>query len=220
MSKAVSARGNLITASKLRELGFANLFEMQPQMRDRFHQLWYEGTNISESRRILSREFPDGQVPSGDSCMRYVKHHLKDKPISTHTTQYMDLVNKVNSIGTIYDGVEHLKQLALKSRQGNAKLETQRRIYDTLITKAVMLAELEGKLGIRQMVMPTQVTVNNNTLNVGENIEKNNERLASIDRLLELKRILTADREAGRVLEGENVSQSSGEYNEREPNSI
>ena len=180
---------------------FDNLLDAQPEVKYRLYELWGEKKSLRSIKMTLEEEFPNARVPSIPNLSKYVKNKLVGQPMNSRLPLYADRVMRTDGMAKLYDSVDNLQELVDKAKAGNAKLETKRRMIDSLITACLKLLDAEGRMGIRHWQMPN-VTLNqqNNVINTGDTINGASDEPVTLDRLIELKRQLELDQQSGEVV--------------------
>jgi hypothetical protein len=150
---------SLAVAHRLREQGFDNLLDSQPEIRDAFIVLWQQGNSLHEARRQLSDRYTNAQVPSVKALSTYVKKNLKHSTIATRSPEYVQIAAKFDSVHLMYRIANEAKERYEYARDTNASWRTQSRMLMNMLTATEKVLAMEIRLGLRQPVSEMQTHV-------------------------------------------------------------
>lgn len=140
---------SLAVAHRLREQGFDNLLESQPELRDAFIVLWQQGNSLHEAHRQLTIRYTDAHVPSVKTLSTYVKKHLKHSTIASRSPEYVQLAAKFDSVKEMYRIAHETEERYKYAVEYNASWRTQSMWLNNLMRITEKVLDMELKLGLR-----------------------------------------------------------------------
>lgn len=157
MSFQPEAIKNLAIANDLRKRGFANLLDSQPDMRDRFTELWHEGESIKNARYTLKQEFTNKGdiIPSQSALQHYVNRYLRiitpTVVIDPYTPDYTKLQRKYDPLVHAHIAAIEAERIYRYTVKGKLSISTQLKALTSLVDINSKLYELQVKSGIARI---------------------------------------------------------------------
>lgn len=188
------AAQNLVIANNLRKRGFDNLLNSQPDMRDRFCELWHEGISIKSARFTLKQEYTakGDAVPSQSALQHYVNRYLRVTTptvvIEPYTPDYTKLLRKFDAVVKAHQVAIEAEKLYQYTVNSKLSINTQLNALNKLMDINSKLYDLQVRSGIARTVQADNhnLAVNMQQTNVNVNIQSaSNDEDDNIDKILE-----------------------------------
>lgn len=196
MSKAVQANANLLRANEIRRQGFKSLLDAQPEMRQRFIDLYQEGYGVRAIHRMLLQEYrtDNWTVPSRAACQAFANNHLQQAVIvEPYAPDYAEMLRKFDPLKEMFEVSQEAKQhylFIIKARVGVRGRVMARKAYMDTLEKLDEYARRNGiTSGFRADMASVQQNITNNISSVTVNAvaEPEHKPMTMSDRIEEVR---------------------------------
>ncbi len=208
MSNAVQANANLLRANEIRRQGFKSLLDAQPEMRQRFIDLYQEGYGVRAIHRMLVHEFRDDNwtVPSRAACQSFVNNHLHQTVVvEPYAPDYAEMLRKFDPIKEMVEVSQEAKQhylFIIKARGGVRSRIMARKAYMDTLDKLDEYARRNGfTSGFRADMASVQQNITNN-VTVNTTVERESKPMSTTDRIEEIRLRMRIDELRGEETDG------------------